>query len=555
MGRHDAARRPPKFKRSARDGGSKSNRDRWSTRRDRDDDDFRCCFHGVSDRGAELIRRIRDNDPNLTAFRLRSADARHLSASAWEAFGRFVRDNDQLRKLSLQSCGLNDSKASAFFGRLGPGGASALRKLDLGAPNDSGLNDFGAAGVRSMVPFLRNSNVEVLKFSGVERFCSESLRLLVTALEGSQSIRGLYLVGCSVEDLGVIDGCSLPYLRHIDFAGCFIQDIEVLKRCKFPRLEGLLLNNNDGLSSIAALGNYTQLKLLDLSGNDNIGKAGFNVIAELLQRENCAMNVLNVPCTGIGDAEVEILTRGLEHNRTLTTIKLEGNEEIGERGVVAFSRLLNDISTIERTANSNHILVEIGLDESPASSGDYMDISANGCISQALRTNARHRLDPGAAGRTKLVETQLDSACRMRHSILQGAWQKSCWGSDIIYLLANAVDSCYLPNVLALLGSTNDVNMFYRLLVETSSALPSLIIYEGLKKAELKNVTRTAKVLGMESLQLSTFGADVESDNSCLERLSPKVRPYQPKRFLWQEKENAYRAKRFCPMKRGMGAN
>ena len=63
----------------------------------------------------------------------------------------------------------------------------------------------------------------------------------------------------------------------------------------------------------------------------------------------------------MGDEEAELLATALKHNTSLKELHLSNNNGITERGHVAFLKLLNDVSSIENTYNSNHTLRECKL--------------------------------------------------------------------------------------------------------------------------------------------------------------------------------------------------
>jgi hypothetical protein len=67
--------------------------------------------------------------------------------------------------------------------------------------------------------------------------------------------------------------------------------------------------------------------------------------------------------TGIGDEGIEILANSLKDNTKLKELNLENNSNITVKGRRVLLKLLVDVSSIERTYNSNHTLTSCHLDE------------------------------------------------------------------------------------------------------------------------------------------------------------------------------------------------
>ena len=72
-----------------------------------DDENFREAFGrhtGIFPDCVDEINGIKDNDPNLTAFSLRSHDAENFSDLAWELLGGYIAaDNDHLVSLTYRT--------------------------------------------------------------------------------------------------------------------------------------------------------------------------------------------------------------------------------------------------------------------------------------------------------------------------------------------------------------------------------------------------------------------------------------------------------------------
>ena len=159
----------------------------------------------------------------------------------------------------------------------------------------------GAVGIRSMIPFLQNSpQLKTINFANNDNLDNEAFEVLINALNGTP-IEELYLERCSITDISVLGNVALPRLGKID-----------------------------------------------LSGN-KIGRDGVVVLSNLLQQEGSTLTSLHLHSTDIDDDEIEILANSLKHNTSLTNLGLDGN--ITYMGFVTILKLLNDVSSIEKTYN------------------------------------------------------------------------------------------------------------------------------------------------------------------------------------------------------------
>eukprot|EP00984_Skeletonema_dohrnii_P011268 scaffold4476_cov120-Skeletonema_dohrnii-CCMP3373.AAC.17 len=141
--------------------------------------------------------------------------------------------------------------------------------------------------------------------------------------------------------------------------------------------------------------------VLSKSYENNIGPDGCRGLATLLQKENSTLDTLILDRNNIDDEGVQILANALRSNTSLTRIILTGNE-ITREGVVSLLKVVNDISSIKATLQSNHTLTEIEYD-------DFFDIQLN--ISDALYYNKDLEGD-AVIGKAKVINTQLHSEVR-----------------------------------------------------------------------------------------------------------------------------------------------
>ena len=108
---------------------------------------------------------------------------------------------------------------------------------------------------------------------------------------------------------------------------------------------------------------------------------------------------------------------------------------VGRKGCLAFLNLLNDISSIESTAKSNHTMKVLGLVE-------YGFREMSGHIDSTVAIN---RVEDNPA-RQKIIKFQLDSTRRQELCCLQGV--TSPYSS-----IFSGIDPVVLPELLSLVGN------------------------------------------------------------------------------------------------------
>ena len=116
---------------------------------------------------------------------------------------------------------------------------------------------------------------------------------------------------------------------------------------------------NNNIHVIPSMDKYTNLERL-LLGRNKIGREGCISIARLLQKECSSLRDLDLTSSDIGDEGTEILANSLKYNTKMVHLKLDGNK-FKEKGCRAFLKLLNYVSSIESTYNSNHTLTTLHL--------------------------------------------------------------------------------------------------------------------------------------------------------------------------------------------------
>eukprot|EP00984_Skeletonema_dohrnii_P018564 scaffold8687_cov85-Skeletonema_dohrnii-CCMP3373.AAC.1 len=198
------------------------------------------------------------------------------------------------------------------------------------------------------------------------------------------------------------------------------------------------------------------IELIEID-NDNIPKhltflnlsSNFTMLmdvveAKLLQGGDATLTNLKLCGNKIDDAGVEILVDALQNNTSLTTLNLLENDGISIEGQIKLLKLVNDISSIEATLQSNHTLKNVYVD---AESGE--EIQAH--IFLAKLINEGHVSDQEAAGREKCIQTQLNSKTRAQLCRLQG----------VDHSVFSGIDPLHLPEVLSLIGGRHDCEELY----------------------------------------------------------------------------------------------
>ncbi|KAL9188113.1 hypothetical protein ACHAXT_006491 [Thalassiosira profunda] len=440
-----------------------------------DADEFRAAFEdGPGGYRRELIEQVRDNDQSLTHLEL-SSFVQLLNPLQWRLIGRYVARNTHLRVIGLGE--LTDQYMPHLFSEL----PKCPHLVDLRVRPQQLY--FGREGIESMIPFLRNS-CKLAKLSIVNnaRVDDECFRLIVGALNGG-GIERLVMAACGLTDITALRNCTLPNLKVLDLGTNRISaGLSALEH--LDTLEGLRLSNNDiGLE-----------QCIELSG--------------LLRNPNTSLRKLGLRSSKLCDESIEALAGALKHNSTLKELDLEGSSiRVGERGYLALLRLLNDVSSIDRTYNSNHTLVTVKL---PYSASNPEATRMKKLFGWALDVNNRCEGKPrNKAGQMKVLQSQLSSIGRKNICLVQGV-EFASTGS----ILAD-IDSCLLPNVLALVGRSPKYGRdeLFNALVETAPDLMALID----RKALMENL------LSRKMAQIAALTAEADSLSSRLRLLEVGV--------------------------------
>ena len=391
------------------------------------------------------LRAIKENNVGTQRFNQYGDEhyIQNMSDEDWEELGRDIAKNTHLTFICLHDGALNDQKLSFFFSGLTR--SSSIKEILLYN------NHLSAVGVRSMVPFLQNANNLQRLQLGDNNIQSEGFNLLLRALRDSP-IEELQCGRCGIESIEI--------------------DIE-----HFPK----------------------RLRTLSLKGN-SINSDGCQELAKLLQGGDATMEFLQLENNMIADEGVSILVNALQNNKSLTSLYLQYNG-LTEQGEIMLLKLVNDISSIEATLQSNHTLTTCSLAEMDDPMQDHID--------DATRINIRHKGNTEAAGREKVIQTQLDSMIRAQLAELQGVTRS-------VY---SEINPLHLPEVLSLIGNHHDEEDLYIALKSSIAALISTVnVKEFLQqqrayyRAKLDEIED--KIAAIEAAEsLAEKGSDIRSGN------------------------------------------
>ena len=355
--------------------------------------------------------------------------ARHFSDLTWELLGRYIAANDHLCAASFSSCNVSDSDTKALMRGLTH--SLVLKSFDLSD------NEIGPDGIKVVTPFLRRCPcLSELDIDGNNDVKTEGFELLVDSLKGG-SIEELRVEMCGVGSIIALERNSLPCLRNLDLGGNNITRIPSLDN--LPKLESLFLDRNE----------------IDLDG--------YHAIAKLLQKRESTLTLLSLCSTGMCDKGANIIAKSLRSNTKLRTLEMRGRNSFSREGLLSFLKLLNDISSIDNTVNSNHTILALGFPERVR----YDQPQIMRFIDFAINMNRIHKGTTEAAGKAKVMGSQLNTNKRARLSRLQGLHH----GSSHVF---SQIKSCLLPDVLAQTGMKHGLNELFRMVTSTSPHLMAL---------------------------------------------------------------------------------
>ena len=270
-------------------------------------------------------------------------------------------------------------------------------------------NDVNVESVQSMVPFLQSTyNLKKLDVSS-NNIGSEGFNTLFRALCDS-AIEELHCVRCCIDSMEINGGLIPLNLRELHLTNNEI--------------------NTDGVREVIKLlqplrGDSTLKKLF--LGNNNIDAEG-----------------------------VEILVDALQSNISLKQLWLDDNN-FSHEGYVSLLKLVSDVSSIKATLQSNHTLHYL----SPSDGQSH--------IFAAMNINRLHKNNREAAGRAKVISTQLNSVTRNALCQLQGV-NRSLYSE-----INHGINPLHLPEILSLVGQNHGQKELYAALKSSVAGLISTV--------------------------------------------------------------------------------
>ena len=388
---------------------------------------------------------MRENDPGVTEF-YADGSFEHIQETTdedWVQLGHDISLNDHLDGLNLYERALDDRKTSLFFqGLTRSNTITAINLLN---------NGIGVSGIQSMIPFLSNSNLVSLCLS-LNEIKPEGFSLLFQALHNSP-IEQLHCNACSLDSIEIDSNIIPRYLKRLALAG----------NC--------------------------------------IDAEGCREVAKLLQKQDPTLISLNLNGNKIDDEGILVLVSALQNNTSLKKLNVSQNNDITSKGGGLLLKLVNDISSIKATMQSNHTLQTIVL---PELDDDYQFY-----IYDALRYNFEYY--PIRPGPLKVKGTQLHSRQRAVMCRLQGVEQSNA-------ALYKHIDPLILPEVLSLVGRIHRQGELFVALLSSIAGIISTVNREeyleeqkAFHEAKLKAINADLAAIRNAKSETATLENDQQS--------------------------------------------
>ena len=262
--------------------------------------------------------------------------ANGLSDEDATSFGGSLSNNKTLRFLDMSDNEDITAKGwIAFFACL-QGGNSSLESIRL---CDNRINDVGLVALGNAL--RSNESLRSLNLRDNETAGPAGWRGLATALQSpTLTLEKIVLNNCGIDDEGInslANGLAAnTNMKELDLFGnndissagwgAFFQPIQ----SSTLALEKLVLDgsnfDDDGVLALTSLGNVSSLKVLDLWMNQAITKPGMLALANLLRVPHCMLEELNVCGNPFIDDEVLIVfANAVARNQTMSKLLVTGN--------------------------------------------------------------------------------------------------------------------------------------------------------------------------------------------------------------------------------------
>jgi len=414
----------------------------------------------------DYMRGIQENDPDVTHVIGRGSDAeiRDMRNEDWEGLGRDISNNTNLEVITLCDSALNDLKMSFLFRELTR--SSSITEICLHQ------NQLTAAGVQSMVPFLQNSNNLKELDLNHNNLHSEGFNILFRGLRNSP-IEKLSCACCGIESFNI----DIEHIPH-------------------------------------------NLKALTLRRND-ISADGCRGLATLLRGEDSTLDNLFLADNKIDDEGVEILVDALQNNTSLMALDLDENR-ISNSGKIMLLKLVNDISSIEATLQSNHTLCYVAVDLQGNLSYQAPAIRLLILRHISLATDIT-RMHGNNVAKEKVIQTQLNSEVREIMADLQG----------VHHSVYNDIDPLHLPEVLSLIDERHGPDELYTALSSSIAALFSIV---NRKKCIQQQMESHTAIIAEHTAILDELGAElgaIEATEGCAGNDGSEHRSNKRRRKWW----------------------
>ena len=175
--------------------------------------------------------------------------------------------------------------------------------------------------------------------------------------------------------------------------------------------------------------------------------------------------ILDLRRNKIDDEGVAVLIDALQNNTSLKTLDLRNNDGISNQGRIMLLKLVNDISSIKATLQSNHTLRFIYV--RGIIPHELLDVDAEIQMYIDMATGINRR--DGVAGKEKVIDSHQKSWNRTMLADIQG----------IDHSFHSEINPLHLPEVLSLIGERHGQEELY---VAVSSSIMALFSTVNRKK-------------------------------------------------------------------------
>jgi len=180
-----------------------------------EDEQYRQAFGeqntSISARCRDLIGLIKENyDYRIKGIHVERDDADAFTDQAWELLGRYIANNTNMVGIILDDGALTDEKVALLFRGLTR--SVSLKQLYF----DN--NEISIVGLRSMVPFLRNTTNRLeLYLRDNSDINTECFELVISTLNG-KPVKGLHFGGCNITDISSLETYNLPDIEELSLS-------------------------------------------------------------------------------------------------------------------------------------------------------------------------------------------------------------------------------------------------------------------------------------------------------------------------------------------------